>query len=126
LDDKLDVTYTHDHTRTDQGATTTIETVSAAADPKAPPHSTGAVIVIGSRADLTIPYVFSGTFLFQSGARVPAKHVTGIYTGSNYYDTQVIFAGLDGKGKALFRKPLAAQMRVINKQKLSKGRTRRA
>jgi hypothetical protein len=118
--DTLDVTYVASTADTKQGSVVTTQGASTTVSITVPPHSSGKVEVWVNQASISEPYSFTGTYLFQSGTRMPAKNVNGIYTGENAYNPQITFTAFDSQGKQLFRRPISAPITLGQKHESAK------
>ena len=90
---KVDVSVEANNTYTWSGSETRNKTWSWSVPVNVPASSTSSVIVSTTMSTIAVPYTLTGTFVFQSGARMPGT-MRGLYTGTNSHDLTVTYATL--------------------------------
>jgi hypothetical protein len=97
---KVDVSIEANNTYTWSGSETRNKTWSWSVPINVPPGSTSSVIVSTTMSTIAVPYTLTGTYVFQSGTRVPGT-MRGLYTGTNSHDLTVTYATLAAGSNAV-------------------------
>ena len=93
-DGKVDVSAEISNTYTWNGSTTKTKTWGFNSPVTVPPYTVINAIVSATVSTIAVPYTLKGTFVHESGARVPGD-IKGIYTGSNSHDLTITYIEQD-------------------------------